>query len=52
MGKLTDISIRNWIKNGERFEARGDGDGLYLSYRATWLSPYGVFVTVSWAKRG
>ena len=29
MGKLTDIQIRAWIKAGERFEQRGDGDGLY-----------------------
>lgn len=33
MGKLTDIQIRSWIKAGERFESRGDGDGLYLRYR-------------------
>ena len=28
MGKLTDIQIRSWIKAGEHFESRGDGDGL------------------------
>lgn len=33
MGKLSDIAIRNWIKRGEHFEQRGDGDGLYLRYR-------------------
>jgi integrase len=33
MGKLTDIQIRNWIKADERFDLRGDGDGLYLSFR-------------------
>ncbi len=33
MGKLSDVEIRNWIKTGERFEARGDGDGLYLRFR-------------------
>ncbi len=33
MGKLTDLDIRNWIRAGERFEQRGDGDGLYLRFR-------------------
>ena len=33
MGKLTDMEIRAWIKAGERFEGRADGDGLYLRYR-------------------
>lgn len=33
MGKLSDIQIRNWIKSGERFDMRGDGDGLYLRFR-------------------
>ena len=33
MGKLSDVEIRNRIKAGERFEARGDGDGLYLRFR-------------------
>jgi hypothetical protein len=32
MGKLTDMQIKAWIKAGERFEGRSDGDGLYLSY--------------------
>lgn len=39
MAKLSDIEIRNWIKAGEHFEMRGDGDGLYLSYRSTFSSP-------------
>jgi len=43
MGKLTDIQIRAWIKAGERFEQRGDGDGLYLSYRATFSTPRWLF---------
>lgn len=34
MAKLTDIQIRAWIKAGERFEGRSDGNGLYLRYRA------------------
>lgn len=33
MGTLTDLQIRNWIKADERFEQRGDGDGLSLRYR-------------------
>jgi integrase len=39
MGNLTDIQIRNWIKAGERFEMRGDGDGLYLSFRENFAVP-------------
>lgn len=27
MSKLTDIQIRKWIKAGEWFEGRSDGDG-------------------------
>jgi len=27
MGKLTDVAIRAWIRSGERFEGRSDGDG-------------------------
>ena len=33
MGKLTDMQIKAWIKAGERFEGRGDGDGLWLRFR-------------------
>ena len=39
MGKLTDIQIRAWIRSGERFEQRGDGDGLYLCYRESYAIP-------------
>jgi integrase len=39
MGKLTDIQIRAWIKGGERFEGRSDGDGLYLSFPKSYSSP-------------
>lgn len=39
MGNLTDIAIRNWMKAGERFEAKGDGEGLYLRYRKSDASP-------------
>ncbi|MGC2456741.1 MAG: Arm DNA-binding domain-containing protein [Gallionellaceae bacterium] len=39
MSKLTDIQIRGWIKADERFEMRGDGDGLYLRYRQVDANP-------------
>ena len=39
MGKLTDIQIRAWIKAGERFEGRADGDGLYLRFRPNDIVP-------------
>lgn len=39
MPKLTDMQIRAWIKAGERFEGRSDGNGLYLSYRESYLTP-------------
>ncbi|MGO8754840.1 MAG: tyrosine-type recombinase/integrase [Gallionellaceae bacterium] len=39
MSKLTDIQIRNWIKAGEHFDMRGDGDGLYLSFRDNFAIP-------------
>jgi integrase len=39
MGKLTDMQIRNWIKANERFDLRGDGDGLYLSFRDNFAVP-------------
>lgn len=43
MGKLSDIQIRAWLKSGERFEQRADGDGLYLSYRETFAMPKWLF---------
>ena len=43
MGKLTDIQIRAWIKAGDRFEQRGDGEGLHLSYRANFTIPRWLF---------
>ncbi len=33
IGKLTDVAIRAWIRSGERFEGRSDGDGLVLTWR-------------------
>jgi integrase len=43
MGKLTDIQIRAWMKNGERFEGKADGDGLYLSFPASYTIPVWKF---------
>jgi integrase len=43
MGKLTDVEIRNWIKAGERFDMRGDGEGLYLSFREDYAIPVWKF---------
>ena len=39
MSNLTDIQIKAWVKNGDRFEDRADGNGLYLCYRATMATP-------------
>ncbi|HNA29031.1 MAG TPA: tyrosine-type recombinase/integrase [Rhodocyclaceae bacterium] len=43
MGKLNDPEIRGWVRNGERFEGRGDGDGLYLRYRKEDATPRWLF---------
>ncbi len=43
MGKLTDLQIRDWIKRGERFEQRGDGDGLTLRFRQADAVPNWIF---------
>ncbi len=43
MGKLTDMEIRAWIRAKERFEQRSDGEGLYLSYRETFIVPLWLF---------
>lgn len=43
MGKLTDVAIRNWIKAGELFEGRSDGDGLSLRYRERDGAPRWLF---------
>lgn len=39
MAKLNDLQIKNWISKGERFEGKGDGDGLVLSYRKDFAVP-------------
>ncbi len=43
MGKMTDLDIRNWIKVGERFVGRGDGDGLYLCFPKGYAIPVWKF---------
>ncbi|MDO8346364.1 MAG: tyrosine-type recombinase/integrase [Rugosibacter sp.] len=43
MGKLTDVQIRDWIKRDERFEQRGDGDGLTLRFRKADAVPNWLF---------
>ena len=43
MGKLTDMQIRAWIKAGERFEAKSDGDGLYLCFPERYSMPFWRF---------
>ncbi|RBL65141.1 hypothetical protein C3E98_044675, partial [Pseudomonas sp. MWU13-2625] len=43
MGKLTDMQIKAWIKAQEHFEARADGDGLYLSFPARYSVPFWRF---------
>lgn len=40
MGKLTDVAIRAWVKAGERFEGRTDGDGLVLTWRPDRTAPH------------
>lgn len=43
MGVLTDRAIQGWIRAGEHFETRGDGDGLCLSYRKSFAVPVWKF---------
>jgi len=43
MGKLSDVDIRRWIAAGERFEGKGDGDGLSLRYRLADAAPRWLF---------
>ncbi|EJF2826143.1 DUF4102 domain-containing protein [Escherichia coli] len=38
--KLTDIQIKAWIKAGERFDARADGNGLYLCFPEKYNAPF------------
>lgn len=43
MAKLTDIQIKAWIKAGERFDGRSDGNGLYLCFPKNYAIPYWRF---------
>ena len=43
MGKLNDLTIRGWIRSGERFEGRSDGVGLVLTWRKDTASPFWKF---------
>lgn len=43
MGKLTDMAIRNWIRTGEHFEGRSDGDGLTLCWPDRYAIPFWRF---------
>lgn len=43
MAKITDIEIKGWIRSGERFEGKSDGDGLYLRYRSSDADPRWLF---------
>lgn len=43
MGKLTDMQIREWMKKGERFEGKSDGEGLYLRFRKSDAIPRWLF---------
>ena len=43
MGKLNDVTIRGWIRSGERFEGRSDGAGLVLTWRKDTGSPFWKF---------
>ncbi|SDG72041.1 Arm DNA-binding domain-containing protein [Propionivibrio dicarboxylicus] len=43
MRKLTDKLIASWIEADERFEMRGDGGGLYLSFRQSFKFPCWLF---------
>lgn len=39
MAKLTDIQIKAWVRNDDRFEGRSDGNGLVLCYRKEMSLP-------------
>ena len=43
MGKLNDVTIRGWIRSGERFEGRSDGEGLVLTWRKDTGSSFWKF---------
>lgn len=39
MAHIEDKQIRTWLKNNTRFDAKSDGNGLYLRYRDSDNSP-------------
>ncbi len=41
--RLNDRDIRLWIKNNVRFDARADGNGLYIRYRSNDSKPVFYF---------
>ncbi|MEI7995566.1 MAG: integrase family protein, partial [Methylococcaceae bacterium] len=41
--KLNDRDIRQWIKSNTRFDAKADGNGLYIRYRAVDKNPMFYF---------
>ncbi len=41
--KLNDRDIRLWVKNNVRFDARADGNGLYIRYRSNDSKPVFYF---------
>ena len=43
MPKITDMQIRAWIKAGDRFEGRADGNGLYICYPKNYTVPFWRF---------
>lgn len=43
MSELEDRQIKSWIKNGEHFEQRGDGGGLFLCFRENMAVPVWKF---------
>lgn len=45
--KLTDIQIKAWIKAGERFDARADGNGLYLCFPEN-ITPHSGAIVTGW----
>ncbi|MEI6269288.1 MAG: integrase arm-type DNA-binding domain-containing protein [Methylococcaceae bacterium] len=43
VGRLDDTEIKQWLKNNIRFDARADGNGLYIRFRETDKSPVFFF---------
>jgi len=43
MAKMTDLQIKAWIRADERFEAKSDGNGLYLCFPKKYAAPFWRF---------